>query len=316
VDYIAKFLADHKTELDAHEDGMRSGKETDPFLLILTPDKELKFYRGRGAPNIQLEKLVSKWAVTEGGHSEDYRKVSIYCSAAWYPLDNFALRQVLDYEGTSAADVHPYIEAALDQGRTLAEVLDPPLSGAVALSNKVAEAVTAEGMDARARVDAVAGLISIENKEVLANELEADPIGAKRNLAEEEADEAIETAGAVAAVELMTMFQSKGLSAQHVIVIGCDDPNLNRTAPLTFFVALTRARRSLHLLTSLQAGGSKGAHPYLADLPEDSCDYVAYKKGTRSIEALHGMRGLSERMEWWSRLTKRSPKEAAAKRRS
>jgi superfamily I DNA/RNA helicase len=53
----------------------------------------------------------------------------------------------------------------------------------------------------------------------------------------------------------MTMAGSKGLSAHHVIVLGCDDVNMSYTTPLTFFVALTRARESLHLNEACRKAG-------------------------------------------------------------
>jgi superfamily I DNA/RNA helicase len=316
VDYIAKFLEDRKAEIEAYEEKLKSGEESDPFLLILTPDKKLNFYRGSGNPKDQLIDLVAQWRVIEGGHSEDYRKVQTFCSVAWYPNDNFALRQVLDYMDVPSEIVHAYLAAAIGQERSLAEVLDPPHSDLIDLATRVAESVTADGVDAAARAISVAALIDIDDVVTLTAELEAEPIGVFGNLADDEAVEVIETAGAVAAVEIMTMFQSKGLSAQHVIVIGCDDVNLKRTAPLTFFVALTRTRHSLHLITSLQSNGSHAPHEYLTALPEDCCDFVAYKKGDRSSTHLTGMAGLVRQLDSWRTFTKKKPgavKKAAKK---
>jgi hypothetical protein len=318
VDYIAKFLEDHADEISAYEEKLKSGDESDPFLLILTPDKKVDFYRGRGDAKGQLMELVSQWDVINAGHSEDYRKVQTICSVAWYPQDNFALRQVLDYANISPDIVHECLAAALGQDRTLAEVLDPPHSELIGLAAQVAEAVTSEADDSSARATSVADLITIFDVERLASELEVDPIGTFGNLADEEAEEAIETAGAVAAVQLMTMFQSKGLSAQHVIVIGCEDTNLGFTSPLTFFVALTRARHSLHLIASNQARGSKGPHEYLSHIPEGTCDYISYKKGDRSSTNLGSLGALADQMAYWWNRTKKSasPKKPAPAKRA
>ena len=102
------------------------------------------------------------------------------------------------------------------------------------------------------------------------------PITIFDDLIEAGAEEAIETAGELAPVELMTIVKSKGLSAKHVIVLGCDDVNMQRLSPLAFYVALTRARESLHLITSLQARGHRPAQ-FVLDLPEDNCEYLAFK---------------------------------------
>jgi len=261
-------------------------------------------------------KLVSQWEAIDSGHSEDYRKVQTFCSVAWYPKDSFALRQVLDHADVPIDTVHGYLVAALDQERSLAEVLDPPHSNLINLATRVAEAVTAEADDAATRATSMAALIAIDDVARLAAELEADPIGYFGNLADDEAEEVIETAGAVAAVELMTIFKSKGLSAQHVIVIGCDDVNLKRTASLTFFVALTRARHSLHLITSLQSSGSHSPHEYLSGIPEDCCDFVAYTKGGRSISRMAGMTALVDQLEFWSKLTKTPAKKAGTAKKA
>ena len=56
----------------------------------------------------------------------------------------------------------------------------------------------------------------------------------------------------MSAVELMTIVGSKGLSADHVIIIGFDNVNMSWVTRNAFFVATTRARRSVHLMTALR----------------------------------------------------------------
>ena len=58
------------------------------------------------------------------------------------------------------------------------------------------------------------------------------------------------------------MTGAKGLSADHVIVLGADATNLHGTSSEMFFVALTRARTSLHLVFSWGArAATEGEHP-------------------------------------------------------
>ena len=47
VDYIMKFIADHQAEIDDRKAKLENGEAKDAFLLILTPDKKIKFYRIR-----------------------------------------------------------------------------------------------------------------------------------------------------------------------------------------------------------------------------------------------------------------------------
>jgi hypothetical protein len=73
--------------------------------------------------------------------------------------------------------------------------------------------------------------------------------------------------------------------------MGCDDRNMPRTTPLEFYVALSRARETLHLVTSLGARGATAAHPYVYDIPERYCEYVAFKRdGVEPLAGPHGFR--------------------------
>ena len=64
-------------------------------------------------------------------------------------------------------------------------------------------------------------------------------------------------------MELMTIVGSKGLSADHVIIIGFDNVNIGWVTGNAFYVAMTRARHSLHIITALKAGGAACPHDFL-----------------------------------------------------
>lgn len=74
---------------------------------------------------------------------------------------------------------------------------------------------------------------------------------------------------------------------------------------LPFFVALTRARRSLHLLVSAKAAGSKSPHSFIADLPEDCCDFFVYKKTGRTLDDLGGREAFDAQFGIWERVKAR-----------
>lgn len=305
VDYIAKFLDEHRSELNTHVEDMRKRREVDPFLLILTPENKAKFYRDHHADK-QLHELLDEFTVVSTGHSRDYRRSAIYCAVDWEPSDNFAVRKALHDQGVSGGRVHELLDRALAEGRTLASLIDESeVSTLVAIAHQVSHAVLDVGLDPAEKAAAIARLIKIEDADGLAAELARDPLTLFNNIAEDEAEEAIETAQDVAAVEMMTMFKSKGLSARHVIIIGCDEVNLARTTALTFFVGITRARASLHLITSLKAGGSTRPADYVLDLPEDSCAYLEYKKTGRVSTFLAGRRAFVDLLSRWHRASSR-----------
>ena len=81
------------------------------------------------------------------------------------------------------------------------------------------------------------------------------------------------------AIELMTIIGSKGLSADHVIIVGFDNVNMgNWITSNAFYVAMTRARKSLHILTALKSGGARQAHNFLEQLSDEYTEYYSYKK--------------------------------------
>jgi hypothetical protein len=86
------------------------------------------------------------------------------------------------------------------------------------------------------------------------------------------------------AVEIMPIVRSKGLSADHVIIVGCDETNMGYVTCNALYVGLTRARKSLHLLTVLKAGGAKGMHPCLSDLRSAHTQFSKFKKSTHEKE--------------------------------
>jgi hypothetical protein len=289
---------------------MRSGEEVDPYLLVLTPQKRARFYQSNHADQ-RLRELLSEFAVVPTGHSPDYRKVATYCAVARDLNDNFAARKVLHHEGVPSIRVHELLQLALSGGVSLTSLLDETEIGdLVTIAEAVWDVVQDDDLEPTAKAAELSALVSVADQGTLASELAADPIGAVDDPTEEEAEEAIETAGDVAAVEMMTMFQSKGLSAQHVIIIGCDNLNLARTAALTFFVGLTRARKSLHLIASMRAGGCTGAADYLLELPPEFCDYVEYKKTERVSTALRNRQAFIDLLARWGSAGQNRPRRS------
>lgn len=93
---------------------------------------------------------------------------------------------------------------------------------------------------------------------------------------------------------MTTIVGAKGLSADPVIVLGCDGVNLEWISRSAFFVALTRARESLTLMACIGGGGAKMLHPFVCGLPEDH---------TKAIQAMadrtkefHGITTLQEHL--------------------
>jgi ATP-dependent DNA helicase UvrD/PcrA len=277
VDYIEKFIERHQDDLKTHKAEMEAGEETDPFLLILTPIRDVRFYKLNGARE-RLESVIANWSAVPSRHSRDYWKVADYCAAGWDASDNFAVRKVLQHEEIKSSDIHPMIVEALERNCPLVEIADEAIREALAKCGAMVEIIESDTLGPSEKAEEAKKLVRIDDSERLEIELDEFPISRGGAGEGDEGDEAIETAGALSPVEMLTLVGAKGLSAKHVIVIGCDDLNMKQTSALTFFVALSRARGTLHLITSLKAGGANEPHPFVLELPDDCCEFLIHKK--------------------------------------
>jgi len=145
----------------------------------------------------------------------------------------------------------------------------------------------------------ISSLIFIADKEILRSDMECKDINqaeVEKFVYEEEEEAELEESEVkrMGAVELMSIVGSKGLSADHVIIIGFDNVNMRRVTKNAFYVAMTRARKSLHILTALKSGGAKQAHHFLDLLPDDHAEFYKYMKSNHSKTPLRGKQGFKK----------------------
>jgi superfamily I DNA/RNA helicase len=224
--------------------------------------------------------------------SDEYYKVLNYYSLANYPTNNFTFRKVLYYEGVRGDELLALLTACLSESKSLSAIDDQHVAAAVGKAENVRDILDSE-KTVDEKVEAIAEHIQIEDPELLKPDLEKDAIdkrriGAIEHQDEEEAELEEIQVKQMSAVELMTIVGSKGLSADHVIIIGFDNVNMNWVTKNAFFVATTRARRSLHLITALKAGGAGRPHSFLDHLPDANLGFSRYKKGRRTQVAFSG----------------------------
>lgn len=283
VDYIEKFITDNKTEIDDRKNKLESGDKKDAFLLILTPAKKLKYL---GKAKEKLLELVSKYQAENRSFSDDYYKVLAYYSLSNYTNNNFAFRKAIYYEGISDDIAHTIIENALNNNQDFCNSNTTEISTIITKCNSV-KAIIESSQNVDQKIDSLSALITITDKDKLKIEVNIKNIGQDQVFTieheeEEEAElEEIEIKR-MGAVELMTIVGSKGLSADHVVIIGFDNINMAPVTKNAFYVAMTRARKGLHLLTSLKSGGSQNTHRFLDWLPDSDIEFYKYTKSSRS----------------------------------
>jgi len=291
VDYIRKFIEDHKAEIEQRKADLASGTSKDAHLLILSPSGSINFYKLSGARD-ELFELIRPYLESAEEFSEDYYMVLNYYSLATYPANNFTLRKVLHHERVSDTAILPLLKAGIQEGKALCSMDAECIKYALAKAAKVREIIDSKS-EAEEKTKLLADHIALFDLKRLQADLEKKAIN--KDQAEviehqEEEDAELEEIKVkpMCAVELLTIVGSKGLSADHVIVIGFDSVNMNWVTKNAFFVAMTRARKSLHLITCLKAGGATRAHEFLDQLPDRHLEFQRYTKSARASVPCNG----------------------------
>ena len=274
VDYIERFVTDtdKKMAIEDRKTGLAEGKEKDAFLLILTPEKEVNFY---GKPKNKIKEIVAEYQTENRYFSNHYCKILNYYSLTDNPQNNFILRKILYYENIAEERVHELINSAIENNQNLCDLESEETRNAIKKCSKVKANLKSDGQTIGEKIESIARYISIKDQ----NQLKEDI--ARKSIIEHQEEVELEEIEMkkMNAVELMTIVGSKGLSADHVIIIGFDDVNMGRITKNAFYVAMTRARKSLHILTALKSRGAKQAHDFLEQLPDEHMEYYSYKKG-------------------------------------
>jgi superfamily I DNA/RNA helicase len=90
VDYVTEFIEEHRAKIDERRVQILAGNSKDPFLLILSPTRDVDVYYGGAAA--RLDDAVDEWRLDTVGPEADFIRVITYCGASKYPDDNFSLR--------------------------------------------------------------------------------------------------------------------------------------------------------------------------------------------------------------------------------
>ena len=308
VDYIRKFIEGHKDEIGQRRKDLAEGTSKDAFLLILSPSKRVDFYKLHDAKD-ELFDLVKPYQEERKEFSDDYYKVLNYYALARYPIDNFNFRKVLYHEGVEADDLLPLLQTCIADSTSFA-ALGTDITKAALEKAKTVRDILDSNKAVAEKVAALRECIEIDDPARLCRDLEKSAIDQARVEAiqhqeEEEAElEEIEVKQ-MAAVELMTIVGSKGLSADHVIIIGFDNVNMGWVTRNAFYVAMTRARRSLHIVTALKAGGAARPHEYLDEFPDENVEFSKYTKGTRTLTVFGGRGELTGYLEFLAKQGRR-----------
>jgi len=304
VAYVAWFLNTHKAEIENRMKELEDGKSNESYLLILTPDREASFLGD--AAKLQLQTLLHPYKRSDSTEPSDYVRVLEYYEVAKSPHGNFAVRKLLHYHGTKPSEMHELLVAALDSGKDLCDLNAERITAAFAIAEKVRNILDSTGAPKEKVAALVAAGVRVKHGEELEAQLAKRHLETVEKQLEDAEEKEAETAGRglarLSAAEQMTIVSSKGLTAEHVIVLGCDDVNMNYVTKNAFFVALTRARKEVHFVCSLKTGGASAPHRWLHRLLGNHVHYVWYNKTGNMVKELNGWNGFSGRIEFMKKV--------------
>lgn len=285
VDYIIKFIEDHEREIEVRKAELENGSKKDPFLLILTPAKELNFYSSSGS-NKKLMKVIERYKAEDRKFSEDYYKLLAYYSLANHPENNFTFRKILYYENVTQAEIKTLVRTCINSSINFFNLVDKEIVNIISTKCQKIKTI----IDSDASIDDKIQKLSIEvniadmeglKRDFSRNNINENQISSMEHQEEESAELEELEIKPMSAVELLTIVGSKGLSADHVIIIGFDDQNMSWISKNAFYVAITRPRKSLQVITALGSGGSQRTSSFLDSLPDEHIELYSYKKTGR-----------------------------------
>lgn len=285
IDYISKFLEEHKGDIEQRVQDLKQGTKKDAFLLILSPVRGAKFM-GKEASE-QLRGLLAPYRIEGQQFSNDFYKLLTYYSVAKNPRANYLFRKILHFENIKQERIVELIRNAISGNLKLYELAAPEIKESMKKCTEIKD-ILDKSTEMSPSLSRIQELIGTLNVEALMIDLKRRPIidinfSSLEETIDDEAEISESQAGHMNAVELLTIVGAKGLSADYVIILGLDNVNMCYTTQNAFYVAMTRARQELHLLTTLKAGGATSAHIYLDRLPCDNIEFKSYRKSDRTL---------------------------------
>lgn len=257
---------------------------TDPYLLILTPGKKWKML-GPGGKE-ELLRSLAPYRTLNKTHSEGYFAIEECLAWAQVPSDNWLCRRVLarcrsiDESASRAAAQESFAKQT-----PIYLCQNGSITTAQITCEKLISLLKNHNLTALAKTKVVAELLRIEDIEGLAEEIDAGKLDLDVTPDSAYADELAasdhESPSTLSAAELLTITGSKGLSSDEVVILGFDRMNMKYVKERAMYVALTRARHNLTIITTMGSGATS-LPLYFDMLPESDLEFFKFTKTTKS----------------------------------
>lgn len=259
---------------------------TDPFLLLLTPDNACPCLGGRGEGREFVTQTLAPYRAASASLPEEYYVVRDCQSWLDNLDDNWLCRKVLAHTRSAGdPEVIDVVQHAVAAHVSLS-ASDSPCVVEAKRACKTIETILQSDETPHDKATAISRLVQIPDVISLESAISS---GLVVNQSTSPAnDGAIEDQGddpdQLQSAECLSIYKSKGLSADEVIILGFDQRGMQKVSDSALYVAMTRARTHLTLLTVLDQGG-KGLPEQAAYLPDADIEFLKYTK-ERGLESL------------------------------
>lgn len=253
INFTINYLKDNKIDLVKRKTEIENKLSSDPFLLILSPVRDIfKYYNMKS--NSKYDNFVDLFQSFKNQVIVDDNIIYDYLSVANNPYDNFSIRKVMFHENIKLEIIHDLVKKAISQNLNFVELHDSLVDDVIELCKKRKDEFDKED--------------EFSDEDFL-QILEEQNIKELDNLS-------FDINKSVNSCDMISFVGAKGLSADNVLILGFDDHFNNRVNSNAFYVAMTRARDELTIVTTLKAKGSRNTHKFIDDIPEENIEYYYY----------------------------------------
>ncbi len=159
VEYVESLLATHDAGIRQRQIDIDSGDLKDPYLLILTPAKEMRFL---GSVHDRFMDALAPYLQEDSRPGDDYWRVHDYYSSATNPAQNYHFRKVLDHEDTTNDLVCDLLRKALETRKNFTDLNHEAISSCRSRCVEVRKILDAEH-STEVQVEMLQGLIAVND---------------------------------------------------------------------------------------------------------------------------------------------------------
>lgn len=301
--FLRAYVQERSDELVARQQELSDPENpvTDPLLLLLTPDNLCACLGAHGKGREFVSQVLAPYRAASTLLPDEYYVVRDCQSWFANPDDNWSCRKVLAHT-RPARD--PEVVDVVRHAAAARLRLNASPGACIPEARRMCEAIeTTFGSDdsPHSKAEAISQLVHIRDVASLERMIGAGILVARSTdqvagvVTEEQTDDPDHLQSA----ECLSIHKSKGLSADEVVILGFDQRGMQKVSNSALYVAMTRARKQLTLLTVVDQGGN-GLPQQAAYLSDADIQFFKYTKtsGQEPLGSRHDCQDYVDRVNY------------------